>query len=212
MAAIAAIAPNGEVSDKLPVGGVLGKYAPPKRDRASPVSQNAVFNDYRKVRGFDALITGCFRSQRKSAAAKLTVRTDHMTDLSTLVVGGTKVLLKTMYAALLGVVVGGVCGAAILSFGALIGKSGTTGTDYVGYWDVSLVWLGLLYGGFFGLVVAPLGYVLARRVGIRRAFWPATTGTLIGGLLGAFGAEPLAVGTALGGFILGLLWANRGSV
>ena len=136
-----------------------------------------------------------------------------MTDLSTLVGGGTKVLLKTMYAALLGVVVGGGCGAAILSFGALIGKSGTTGTDYVGYWDVSLVWLGLLYGGFFGLVVAPLGYVLlARRVGIRRAFWPATTGTLIGGLLGAFGAEPLAVGTALGGFILGLLWANRGSV
>jgi len=29
---------------------------------------------------------------------------------------------------------GGICGAAILVFGAFIGRSGTTGTEYFGYW------------------------------------------------------------------------------
>ena len=136
-------------------------------------------------------------------------RADVVMRLQTLVLTASRVLLNIALAALLGVVVGGICGAAILSFGALIGKSGTTGTEYVGYWTSSLIWLGLLYGGLFGLLVAPLGYLLlARRVGIRGAFLPATAGTLIGGFLGAFAAPPLAVITGICGFVLGLLWAN----
>lgn len=52
----------------------------------------------------------------------------------------------------LGLVGGAICGAVILSFGALLGRSGTTGTEYVGYWDVGLVWVGFLYGGLFGMI------------------------------------------------------------
>ncbi|MGD0966235.1 MAG: hypothetical protein ABSA57_20350 [Candidatus Acidiferrales bacterium] len=50
---------------------------------------------------------------------------------------------------LLGIVGGSVCGAAILVFGGLIGRSGSTGEEYLGFWDVATIWLGLIYGGFF---------------------------------------------------------------
>ena len=36
---------------------------------------------------------------------------------------------------LLGIIGGGLCGAAILVFGGLAGRSGTTGTEYFGYWE-----------------------------------------------------------------------------
>ena len=114
-------------------------------------------------------------------------------------------LSKFALAALLGIVVGGVCGAAILSFGALIGRSGTTGTEYVGYWSVDLVWLGLLYGGLFGVLVTPIAYLLqVRKVGITRVFWQATLGTLVGGFLGAIAGPPQALVAGIGGFIVGV--------
>jgi hypothetical protein len=108
---------------------------------------------------------------------------------------------SVLLAILLGIVGGAVCGASILSFGALIGRSGSTGTEYVGYWVIELVWLGFFYGGFLGALVTPIAYVtLVRKIGFRKAFMPATIGTLLGGFVGAIVGPPFAVLTGVAGF------------
>jgi hypothetical protein len=108
----------------------------------------------------------------------------------------------------LGIVGGAVCGAAILSFGDLIGRSGDTGTGYIGYWNVASVWLGFLYGGSLGVLVTPIAYLaLVRKIGFRKAFLPATIGTLMGGFVGAVVAPPLAVLTGVAGFFASISWA-----
>jgi hypothetical protein len=108
----------------------------------------------------------------------------------------------------LGIVGGAVCGAAILSFGDLIGRSGDTGTGYIGYWNVASVWLGLLYGGLLGAVVTPIAYLaLVRKIGFRKAVLPATIGTLLGGFVGAVVGPPLAVLTGVLGFFVTIRWA-----
>src|SRR6266571_314232 len=110
---------------------------------------------------------------------------------------------------LLGIVGGGVCGAAILVFGGLIGKSGTTGTEYFGYWNVDIIWLGLLYGGFVGAFVGPLAYpFLVRKIGFQKAILPAFLGTIVGGFAGAVAGPPLAVLTGICGFFLALFWTR----
>ena len=110
----------------------------------------------------------------------------------------------------LGIVGGGACGAAILSFGDLIGRSGDTGTGYVGYWNVASVWLGFLYGGLLGALVTPIAYVTrAREIGLQKAFMPATIGTLLGGFLGAIVGPSLAALTGVAGFFGAINWAVK---
>jgi hypothetical protein len=113
-----------------------------------------------------------------------------------------------LVAMLLGLLGGAVCGAAILSFGALIGRSGSTGTQYVGYWGIELVWLGFLYGGIVGALVTPIAYItLVKKIGFQKAFVPATIGTLLGGFIGAIIGPPFAVLTGVGGFFCAIIWA-----
>lgn len=110
---------------------------------------------------------------------------------------------------LLGILGGGICGAVILSFGDLIGRSGDAGYEYVGYWEVATVWLGLLYGALFGAFVGPLAYpFLVRRIGFQKALLPAFIGTLLGGFAGAVAGPPLAVLTGICGFFIALLWTK----
>ena len=112
---------------------------------------------------------------------------------------------------LLGIVGGGMCGAAILVFGAFIGRSGTTGTEYFGYWNLAIIPIGLFYGGFFGAIVGPLAYpFLVRKIGVQRSILPAFLGTLFGGFAGAIVGPPLAVLTGICGFFLALLWTRVG--
>lgn len=119
-----------------------------------------------------------------------------------------KLMLGAVLSVMLGIVGGAVCGALILSFGDVIGRSGTTGCEYVGCWNTATVWLGFLYGGYFGGVVAPVAYItMVRRIGFRRALFPATGGTLAGGFLGAIAGPPLAVLTGIIGFFIGIGWA-----
>jgi hypothetical protein len=122
----------------------------------------------------------------------------------------TKVATGELLSLLLGIVGGGLCGAAILVFGALAGRSGTTGTEYIGYWDIGLVWLGLLYGGFIGAPVGLIAYPMAvRKIGFQKALLPAFVGTLAGGFAGALAAPPLAVVTGIGGFFIALVMTKR---
>jgi hypothetical protein len=72
------------------------------------------------------------------------------------------------------------------------------------------LFLGFLYGGLEGLIVAPIGCaLLLRNVPLRKAFWPALTGTVAGGLLGSLVGPPLAVITGAIGFLIGLVFARR---
>src|SRR5216683_1780985 len=108
---------------------------------------------------------------------------------------------------LLGLAGGGICGAAILVFGAFIGRSGTTGTEYFGYWDPAVVPIGLVYGGLLGAIAGPLAYpFLVRKIGFQKAILPAFAGTLVGGFAGAVAGPPFAVISGVCGFFLALLW------
>jgi hypothetical protein len=102
-----------------------------------------------------------------------------------------------------------LCGAAVLVFGAFIGRSGTSGPEYLGYWDIAVAELGLLYGGLFGAFVVPLAYpFLVRQIGFQKSVLPAFAGTLSGGLLGAVVGPPLALLTGICGFFVALFWAK----
>ena len=121
-----------------------------------------------------------------------------------------KGLLGTGLSVLLGMAGGALCGVAILVFGGLVGRSQTSGAEYLGYWNIAEVWLGFLYGGLFGAIVAPIAYlIMIRKIGIQRVLLPAFVGTLAGGFLGALVGPPPAVLTGIGGFLIGVSQGRR---
>ncbi len=114
----------------------------------------------------------------------------------------------------LGVLGGAVCGILILSFNSLIGRSGTTGSEYVGAWDWGIIGLGIMYGGFFGIIMAPLGYILfLRKIGVRKAIFPAFLGTILGGFFGGLAGPADAMTFGCVGFFIALfgLWLRAQS-
>jgi hypothetical protein len=129
--------------------------------------------------------------------------------MNSLLLKAGKLVLGFFVSLLLGIIGGGVCGAAILVLGGLIGRSGSTGDEYLGYSSIDLVRLGLLYGGFFGVFVGPVDYALfVHRIGFRKGLVPAFVGTLVGGFAGALAAPMLAVTTGIFGFFVALTWAT----
>jgi hypothetical protein len=108
-----------------------------------------------------------------------------------------------------GIIGGAICGAAILVFGAFIGRSGTTGEEYFGFWDPAIIPIGLFYGGLFGAIAGLLAYpLLVRKIGFRKAILPAFLGTMVGGFLGAIAGPPFAVLMGIGGFFVALIWTR----
>jgi hypothetical protein len=106
----------------------------------------------------------------------------------------------------LGIYGGALCGAAILSLTGLAGRSGTTGTEYTGYWSVWEALVGCMYGAPLGAIAAPLAYLtIVRTSGFKRAFIPATLGTVLGGWAGSLLWPPLGMITGVVGFFLALL-------
>ncbi len=109
----------------------------------------------------------------------------------------------------IGLLGGIVCGAVILSLCGLAGRSGTTGTEYLGYWNVGLVLVGAMHGGPLGAIVGPLGYVaVVHKTGFRSATFPAAVGTVAAGLAGSLVIPALGVVTGIAGFFVGLLFAR----
>jgi hypothetical protein len=114
-----------------------------------------------------------------------------------------------LFSLVLGMAGGGICGAAILIFGAFIGRSGTTGTEYFGYWNPAVIPIGLFYGGLFGAFVGPLAYpFLVRQIGFKKSILPAFLGTIIGGFAGSVAGPPFAVLAGICGFFLALFWTR----
>jgi hypothetical protein len=69
---------------------------------------------------------------------------------------------------------GVVCGSMVLSLCGLAGRSGTTGTEYFGYWSFGIAFLGAMHGGPLGAILGPLGYLaVVREIGFRAAVIPA---------------------------------------
>lgn len=106
----------------------------------------------------------------------------------------------------LGIYGGGLCGAAILSSIDLMGRSGTTGQEYVGHWSIGDILVGFMYGAPLGAIVAPLAYAtLVRTIGFRRAIIPATFGAVAGGIAGGLVHPLLSQMTGVARFFIALL-------
>lgn len=89
---------------------------------------------------------------------------------------------------------GFVCGYIILSFGMLIGRSGTTGSEYPGYWTPAVWFDALIYGGLIGAIMLPLAYVTVLQKAEPTKSWVLIVlGTILGGAVGALISPPLAV-------------------
>jgi hypothetical protein len=110
-----------------------------------------------------------------------------------------------------GALSGWICGFIIIAFGHYIGRSGTTGTQYFGYWDPKSAWgLSEWYGKPLGQLMAPIGYfIFLQRTSLIRAWCVTMLGTISGGLLGALVGPPLAVLTGCIGFFTACYYAGR---
>ncbi len=117
-------------------------------------------------------------------------------------------IYELLIAVPLGAIGGALCGAVILTFSSLIGSYPGTESEYVGLWWYFLA-LGATFGGYVGIVVAPIGYLIfLRRVGLKKAILPVSIGTLVGGGIGAFSSPERALLAGVLGFFLSLggLW------
>jgi hypothetical protein len=116
---------------------------------------------------------------------------------------------ELLFALALGAIGGALCGAIILTIYSLIGPD--IGTEHKGHFEPSLLPLGAIHGGYLGIVVAPIGYLIfLRKVGLKKAIFPAFIGTLVGGGIGAFGGIGMALLAGVLGFFLSLggLWVR----
>lgn len=120
-----------------------------------------------------------------------------------------KHVMGLIFSVALGICGGGICGATIVSFGDLIGRSCSTG-DHLGNWSVGAPLVGAMFGAPLGAIVAHIAYpTLVRTIGIKRAILPATLGTLLGGFAGCLVyCTNLAVLTGVIGFFVALVWAR----
>jgi hypothetical protein len=116
---------------------------------------------------------------------------------------------ELLFALALGAIGGALCGAIILTIYSMIGPD--IGTEHKRHLEPSLLPLGAIHGGYLGIVVAPIGYLIfLRKVGLKKAIFPAFIGTLVGGGIGAFGGLGMALLAGVLGFFLVLcgLWLS----
>lgn len=116
-------------------------------------------------------------------------------------------MFKFLKLLVLGFLGGWLLGFCFLLFGFLIGRSGNIGggKEYFNLIEVlSIFGLAGVYGAPFGGVLFPIGYyTFLKNVPFRLGVRYAMIGTLIGGLLGAIIAPPIAAITGIVGFFFG---------
>lgn len=107
-------------------------------------------------------------------------------------------------ATVVGILGGWSCAFLILTFGNIIGRSGNSDSNYVGYWDPgATAGLAAIYGIPLGIVLFDLSYAkFLQSVSVKDAVRASFFGTLGGGLLGALGSPILAALIGSMGFVL----------
>lgn len=95
-----------------------------------------------------------------------------------------------------------IAGFIILSFGFYIGKSGSTGNEYIGFWDPEYAlwlasWIGAPIGGISFLVAY---YAMLRGISWGRILIATLSGTVLGGGIGAFNNLWVAAMLGVAGF------------
>lgn len=106
---------------------------------------------------------------------------------------------------------GWLCGTIILTFGGYIGRSGSTGLEYVGYWNPGYAswvasWTGLPIGAIFFCIAY---CVMLRNVNWLKILLITGCATVFSGCIGAFVSPILAVWTGCVGFYTSCLYLAR---
>jgi len=104
----------------------------------------------------------------------------------------------------IGAVGGALCAFVILSFGALVGRSGTTGCEYIGYWDSAYWGISCIYGGAFGFIGLPIAFLISMRdfstCALIAESWKIAGTTILAGCIAAFAGPPFAALIAIAAF------------
>jgi hypothetical protein len=105
-----------------------------------------------------------------------------------------------------------VCGGTILSLCALAGRIQTTGDNYIGFWDWSVLAEGTMFGGPIGAILGFISYIpLSMTIGLRRAILPAAIGTVLCGFLGSLYTPLMGLPAGVLGFFVGIGIEKLGS-
>ena len=115
---------------------------------------------------------------------------------------------------LTGAIGGTICASFIFSFGGLIGRSGDTGSEYVGYWSPGYLGLGLFYGSIVGIIFYPVGWLVFLSgfsfQELLLAACKVSIVTIAFGCIGAIHNQILAFFCGVYGFYLGcFIFRNR---
>lgn len=124
-----------------------------------------------------------------------------------------RLLLGTIF--FLAIAVLGACGGALAGWLFFVvfdflGKSGTTGTEYFGYWNPQGSWFdATVYAAPLGGILLPLGYgIFLRRLPFPHSLFRPSLGVLCGGLIGAAFGPWEALFWGIVGFFAGCKWAE----
>ena len=100
--------------------------------------------------------------------------------------------------------VGGfICGFIIFSFGMLIGRNGTNGTEFIGNWSPRVILFSQILGSPIGSILLIIAYYINSYKPERINFLlPTAFGTILGGVIGSFIGPPLAAVTGCIGFFI----------
>lgn len=114
-----------------------------------------------------------------------------------------------------GFAAGSVLAFVFISAGNYVGRSGSTGSEYWGYWDpASTWWFAWHHGGPLGALLLPVGYYRYLRRPRRRSLLHtglvAAAVTLAGGVLGSLILAPLSAFSGSAAFLAYCKWVANG--
>jgi hypothetical protein len=108
-----------------------------------------------------------------------------------------------LLALLIGIIGGALCGAIILTISLYK-------PTHELLWSTSVLYWGLLYGAIIGGLGVPAAHLLLlRKIGFRKAFFPALVGTLVGGIFGSIANPFWAMVSGIVGFSIAVVFVAR---
>jgi hypothetical protein len=125
-----------------------------------------------------------------------------------------KSMIKSMITSLMkwiaaGAIGGWLCAFIIFSIAGLIGKSGSSGTEYLGYWSPAYIGLSIFYGipaGVISLAVCRVVFFWINDAVLFHNSWILILATVIGGVIGCLNGFFTAAIFAIVFFVCALTW------